>query len=505
VSVTVDRRVKPFSAGLAAVVVGAVGLVAAATSGLRVAGLAALALSGAAVFVRGVTLGTAAPDGTTYRELAVASLTMAVGLLLALLPVFRFFPGTAAVVYAFVLAAAFAGVGSTSAAVGERAGRLRELCWRSRDVLGLAAAVSVLIHTGVVSDAVVTTVGLGTELVSRNAMVSLLALEGLAAVLLVALPAAQRILDQAVGTLEARRIAGVTVDGRRLDEILPAVRRQLRWFWWVVAVQVVLVVLFPDRLDTALARVPVLGPAAGVVTSGLLHLAVGGLAAAAVVVVIISESRSLVVWWAEVDPPRVLASATGGVVLSAAVLVSGHLLAGPAADLLFAETELAELATAIGPAALVLTALAAATFLVPFVLVFANLPVATISVATERSSAFGVSAVLGFAGTVTAAVQGVPAVVVFAGVAASLLTWKLGHQATYLGVQVGSDVRTSQTELVHAAAAVAVGIAGVALASLASYVLGPIGVPPGTTRAFVALMLALVAALSFVLALHYRQ
>lgn len=90
---------------------------------------------------------------------------------------------------------------------------------------------------------------------------------------------------------------------------------------------------------------------------------------------------------------------------------------------------------------------------------------------------------------------------VFVGVAATLAAWDLGSTAADVGHHLGRDAETRRAELVHATGTVGVGVVGIALASAAVYLLGPLAVAGERAGAAVLLVLVALVAVAILLAL----
>jgi hypothetical protein len=88
---------------------------------------------------------------------------------------------------------------------------------------------------------------------------------------------------------------------------------------------------------------------------------------------------------------------------------------------------------------------------------------------------------------------------VFLGIAGSMAVWDVGHNAAGLGRLVGRKADSARPETVHAGGTLLVGLAGVLVASVGTYLVGPI-VGLTDARALVALACTLVALVAFSLA-----
>lgn len=89
---------------------------------------------------------------------------------------------------------------------------------------------------------------------------------------------------------------------------------------------------------------------------------------------------------------------------------------------------------------------------------------------SRDSAGFSLAAVGLFVATVFTSTLGAPSVLVFAGIAASLVVWDADEFGGALGREVGQHARTRGTELVHAGTTLAVAAVGVALAVFAESV-----------------------------------
>jgi hypothetical protein len=112
---------------------------------------------------------------------------------------------------------------------------------------------------------------------------------------------------------------------------------------------------------------------------------------------------------------------------------------------------------------------------------------------------FTAGATLLGAATVAGATLGAPAPAVFLGIAGSMAVWDVGHNAAGLGRLVGRKADSARPETVHAGGTLLVGLAGVLVASVGTYLVGPIVGLTGA-RALVALACTLVALVAFSLA-----
>ncbi len=265
-----------------------------------------------------------------------------------------------------------------------------------------------------------------------------------------------------------------------------------RTYWLLLGAQLVLPAFVPlvGLVESVLALLAPVGPAIeSVLRSGAVHLPLVAVALLAGVVVVTELLRTVVVTWAGEDPPGSVARAAGGIV-AVPVAAIGGLVAGvlsvPGAPP--GET----VPTAIGVLAVVL-----AVIIVVGPVVITMALVRESEVLPSNAGGYAIASVLLGAAAVGAS-PALPAVVVVAGVAGSILTWDLGRQGAVLVEQVGSVARTREAEITHAVASLLVAGIAVVVATVAAYLLGPVPeVAVGRERALAALALSLVALVAF--------
>jgi hypothetical protein len=119
---------------------------------------------------------------------------------------------------------------------------------------------------------------------------------------------------------------------------------------------------------------------------------------------------------------------------------------------------------------------------------------------SARARGFTLGAVTLFVAALAVGTLGGTPLVVVLGVAAAMLVWDFGDHAAGLGLSVGRDGETRDAELVHLTGSTLVAGAGVAVALIALYVLGPLGgfSAVGDWRATLALTLTLVSLLALI-------
>lgn len=495
---SVSREPSALSVGVAGVLCGVFALVLAAVVGGPVAvAIVFVALAGGGTFVWGAAV--VATEGVSNRTVAVASVAAALGSLGLLVPLIWLPPGAALLLVPFVAAPVYVGLRGYREREVDAIGRLSRLCWRSRDAALLFTLPILAIASGAATAGFRGGLRVGRSILGSSLLGSLLVLLALGYLLTYFLPRAQAVLQSRAGLSADRGLQGVVVGDRPLDELLTVIRVRSHEFWWVAGVPAFLLVVgVGPALDAALASLPVVGPAAlFVTTSGLVHVPVAAVLLIAVATVAGGYVHAFVVEWASLDPPRTFASATGGVVLGLVALPT-LLVPGWSQSLL--PPNLAPIGTTVGAGTVLLGGVTLLLLVVPIALYFPPAVASGLSLASDRTAEFVTASALLLVGSVIGALQDVPAVLVFTGVALSVLIWDLGEQAGYLGATIG-DVDTRGPELVHALASIAVGVVGVVLAAVVGYVVGPITLPTGSSRAFLAIALALVAALAFSLSL----
>ena len=498
--VDLERRPSPFSVQIAAVIAGVMGLAVAATAGLPVALLTAVGLLGVVCSVWAGYEVTVDPSETTNSRRALASTALVLGSIFLLVPLLQLTPMETAMVYPFVMAVTFIGFAGAEAFDESASHHLNRLYWRSRDVVAVATVLLVAIYTGFVQTIAVRSVTAGQSLVASNALVSLFVLEVLTYLLIVLLPKAQHVLEHRLGTPAARELAGIRLGGARLDELLPQVREQIHSLWWLFALQLVPFVIFPGLLDAALLGVPVVGGALlFVLTTGIPHVLVGGLALLAAGTIGMGYVHRAVLAWGSIDPPRMLASGVGGLVVAVVVGIPSLLvpewLTGSVMPPMYQS-----LSTVYGPAVVLLGGLSLLLLVMPLVLVGLTMLVSVSRIAHTQTSGFQVAGLFVLVGTLAMAVEQAPALLVFCSIVALLVVLDLGTYGSWLGHQLGDEVDTRDVEVVHVVGSLALGVVAIGVVSLLMYLTGPISVPGASTnRAALATVLALVGALAFAL------
>lgn len=475
----VDRSPSRFGSRVAVAVAAVVTLVLGVAVGAGSDAVAAV--GGVLVALRGVR--RMGERGTQRR--AAASLWLTVGAVVAA-------GGLVAVQYATVVAATVTSLGAFAVAVAGFAGlpagdrergapRLLQVALLTTLVL---FCVGLLAHLDPVGRAVRFVAAGNVSFVWTNTMAAFVILQVQALAVLVAVQPARMVVD--------RWLYGPGGSEESFDAL--SVRDIRLPYWVVLAVEGVIAVLVPDVAEWVLDQLSVLGTAIRVVLlSGVLHAV---LAAAFAVIVAVFLARATQLFLMGAAGPRPVESAAEAVgpvvatVVGAAVLwllgvVSPSLLAGTGGGL-------AATLDLIGPVALV-------AFAVGLTLVAAyavGLGVELYREATPDAFAFAPT----FAGAallsaaVAASEGGVPALAVFAAVAAAVVVWDASEFAVGLGRQVGA-VETRRTELAHLTGTVLVGVVALVVTTVAALLYGRVPTV-GEGRASLALALALVAVIA---------
>jgi len=492
---TIDRHPTWLSSRLA----GALAAVVVLAHGVAVGQpLAAIVCLGGAVGLVG-TAGRLASDRTkTPRdERAGTTLWFVTSLFVLLAPTTWLGPLAIAVIYLPLTGVVFVGLAGAGAIDGTHADSFFSVCWRTRDVFALAAIVLGAIQTGVLLALIVGGTRAIVSAPTTGLVAALVLLEGVLYGVVIALPAALRELDERVGTDSAERVATVTVGDRPIEESLRTVSSWVHDNVFLVVVQLGFVVFAGPFIERAvLATGPVGHTVVAVFTSGVLHLPLLVVVVLSALVVGGAFVHEILTTRAWIDPPALATDAAGSLV--AVVVIGTGSLVVPRAltEAVFPPTT-EQLGLFYGPGAVILLVTAVIALCLPIALSVATYVAALTGLSSDRSAGFFVGAALVLTGSIVAAEAGLPALVVFVGVGAAVLVWEFGEQASYLGVVVGNDGVSDGVETVHATAAIGVAAAGVAIASVVGYVIGPLAV--GSERATLAIALSLVAAV-FVLA-----
>jgi hypothetical protein len=486
----IDRRPAWLSSGLAGTLAAIVALVHGFSVGHPLA--AVVGLLGAVGLYRVAGLLAVNRTETPRGERAGTTLGLVVSLFVLLAPTTWLGLTASVVIYLPLLGVVLVGLASADAITGEHADAFISVWWRTRDVFVLGAAVLAVIQTGVA----VTLVTAGSRgflsVTAWGVVPAILLLEALGYLLVVCLPMAQRELDARVGTERTERVATITVGDALIEESLGEVKAWIHNHVVLVIGQIVLLVLATPYLEGLLLSA---GPAGvwirTISTAGFLHVIVLVPLVLSMLVLAGAFVHELVTAQLWIDPPAMATDAVGGLLAVLAVGTLSLVIPETVSEIVVSEYA-ARLARFYGPGAVLLGVLAVLALSAPIVLSLASSGAVVMGLASDRSSGFllGASAVL--LGSIVAAEAGVSALVVFVGIAAAILVWELGEQASYLGTTIGSDGISDGVEAVHAAAALGVAVVGIAVASIVGYVIGPLTVAP--ERALLGIALSLVAA-----------
>lgn len=496
----IDRRPKGFSVRLAGFITALVALVVAASMDLRIALWTLFGLAGSAGIIWSGYVSIIDPSETENSALAKASIVLVMSVMALLVPLFRLYPVEAAVVYPFVLAVLLIGISGTGGYDNDQARHLTRLFWRSRDVVAVGAVVAGLVGGGAVSTLIILAVEMKFTLTEINAFLSVLSLEALVIAFIVVMPIAQDTLEDRLGSSIDESDTQITVGGGDLGDLFRSFQSTMLDFWWVFALQIGVFIFASRLVDQVLDALPGVGDVLLVVlSSGVLHFLVGALVLIAGLTIVGGQIHKLLLSWASFDPPRDLASSMGGLVFVLLSAVVGVIVPMNRQLLLFPAVY-EPTARFYGPVTVVLVSVGILLFFLPLMLKVLALVGSLSRLADSRSSGFLMASLLALIGTVMAGIHGVPAFVVFGCVAATIIVWDLGENASFLGSQLGAEPNTREAELVHGLSSIAVGVVGILLATGVGYFLGPVSVPTGSEQAVAGIALALLAALSFALA-----
>jgi hypothetical protein len=307
-----------------------------------------------------------------------------------------------------------------------------------------------------------------------------------------------------VGLLAGRAArAAETLDPSRTerDSEVVGVMDVPRVVWVLLGVQVLLVT-FPGGSWPFEFLLSLTGPAGGVVSlvlsSVYLHGAVLLLVAVLAVLPVVAFVRRSAVAAFGNRAPKTLAFASGGVGLTALVVLATSIpgfdrfvtwVAGPDSTV----TSVVDV-YGVGPAVLggvsgVLLVLGVGLF---FYMAAFGLPFVP-----EHASGFVFAAALLFVAAVAGAFGGAPAPAVFLAMAATLAVWDAGEYAVTFGSELGQDASTRSVEAVHVLATLAVGALAVGVASLATHFFVPVMTAVPRDRALTALGLLAIALVAF--------
>jgi hypothetical protein len=275
-----------------------------------------------------------------------------------------------------------------------------------------------------------------------------------------------------------------------------------RAYWLLLGLQAFLLVVpgVVRLVDLLLGATWVFGTALRfVLQSGLLHGLLALVLLLELSVVVGEFLRAAATTMLSPNPPKTLSFAAGGLLLVAGIPALVGVLA-VSASVTGSEPSALFFGGSWGSAAALL-ALTVVALGVVFALEVTGVAIAERPFVPDRAAGFALGGALLFLAAVGAAPAGAAALVTIGAIAAALVTWDLGETAVDIGSHLGTAAETRRAEVVHATGTVAVGVAGVVLATLSVHVIGPLSVPGRGGRAAAALALSLVALVAFVLAL----
>lgn len=338
------------------------------------------------------------------------------------------------------------------------------VAWASIPALLLGGAVSLGLYTGTLFTAGVATVQGGRNVVQFSAFAALVTLQALAlgVVVLVGLsvPALERWIPD--GKRE-ESLSTLREFGRRPTEVPYQV-------WVVFSIQAVALAVLPEAewFASVLGTFSTFGEyLSTALTAGVLHLPLVVVCLLALAVLFARGVQVAVVSWTGRNPARFLAYASGGILAAVVGIAAAAITAvtwfgmAPAPD-----TTLSN----VGMGAPLLGAVLVA--LIAVVAVLLPLQLLSASRALKSAQGYGMgAAVLFLAALGTAGLDATP-VATFVGVAAALLVWDFGENATLLRKHLGPEVDTREAELTHATASMVVGVLAVVVGSVAIYFVG---------------------------------
>jgi hypothetical protein len=309
-----------------------------------------------------------------------------------------------------------------------------------------------------------------------------------------------------VATRAAR--AAATFDPARSTASVSTVglRDVPRIVWVLLAVQL-FAVGFPGGSGLYSLLLAAAGPVGAIVgavlSSVYLHAALWGLVGVLAVVPLGALARAGVVRVVGSRAPKTFAFATGGVGLSALVIVITSIpgVAGFVAWFSGGNEGVTRTVDAygLGPATL---AAVTGVLLVMGVVLFLYVAAFELPFVPRHASGFVFGALGLFVAAVSGAFAGAPAPAVFVAMAAAIAVWDVGEFAVTLGAELGQAANTRTVEAVHGLATLCVGALAVVVAALATHFFVPVmtGVPE--QRALTALGLLCVALVGFAYAVN---
>jgi hypothetical protein len=190
-------------------------------------------------------------------------------------------------------------------------------------------------------------------------------------------------------------------------------------------------------------------------------------------------------------PPRwlpIVSLATGGVLTTAVAAIHGSIaaIALDRATTTAGETFIRDLLGTFGSFSLLAGAIVGAIAVASALAVSISITGGVRALGTAAGTQLAAAGV--FVAALAAGIAGSPVLVVFGGVAASLLVWDLGEFAVTLGFEIGHLGSTRRGELVHTVGATVIAVLAVAIGTGAVLVMGRLPRPPSdaTTLAVIA-------------------
>ena len=275
-------------------------------------------------------------------------------------------------------------------------------------------------------------------------------------------------------------------------------------YWAFLAVQLLAVFSGwgPRWFAGLLTSLSVLGDVIRLVFgSGVLQAAVGAVILFELVVLTARGVQHVIIVSAGDEPPQTLAFAAGGI---AAVVLAGLVgavsMLVPSVGSALANAEPWNMVEQLGPATVIAGSVTGVLILLVLVQVFAVLAVRP-WVALDSASGFAFGGAALFLGALVAAGLGTAPVIVFCAVGAALVVRDVGDNAAEVGLQLGRAAETRRGEVAHATGGLLVTAVGIGLAVGVLSFVGPVSLPTSSWRGYLALVLVLVAVVSFTLLL----
>lgn len=275
-------------------------------------------------------------------------------------------------------------------------------------------------------------------------------------------------------------------------------------YWAFLAIQIIVVYSGwgPRWFARLLASLSVLGDVIRLVFgSGVLQAVVAAIILFELVLLAARGAQHVIIAWMGDEPPQTLAFAAGGIGgVALAGLVGAVSTFVPSVGSTLATIEPWGMVEQLGPATVIAGSVAGVLILLVLVQVFAVLAVRP-WVALDSASGFAFGGAALFIGALAAAELGAPPAIVFCAVGAALVVRDVGDHAAEVGLQIGRAAETRRGEVAHATGGLLVAVLGVGLAVGTLSFVGPVSLPTSSWRGYLALVLLLVAVVSFSLLL----